>query len=1414
MGLTSVLRASLVVSFLTLGATDLAAQRPQLSPASKAQADAPSRPEADRIKSNNFNSAIQHIVFITKENRTFDEMFGTFQGADGAVTGTTSTGQVIPLGHTPDVTARDLGHSWPDSVLAIDSGKMDDFDIVENCNRNGDLLCMTQLNQPDIPNYFAYAAAFTLADRMFSSMHGSSFPNHLYMIAAQSGGAADIPNPLSSPWGCDSAPGTVVPVIDIYGSLTYQYPCFDLQTLADLLNDAPSPISWKAYATARSPFNSFDAINHIRNSSYWATNTALDTQFIPDAQGTSGNPFPAVSWLFGTGDTDEHTPRSSCFGENWTVNQINAVMQGPYWDSTAIFVTWDDFGGFYDHVPPPQLDEYGLGPRVPLLIISPYALPNHVSSTQYEFASFLKFVEERFGLASLTSRDASANDMLDSFDFSQNPLPPLVLQTRPCPPNSTATLNFPLPQAVGSPSPGLTVTLSNYNPTAMAVNSITTTGDFSQTNNCPASLKGVVNNTAYTCTITLTFTPTATGPRTGTLTLVDGDSSSPQKVSLTGIGTGVSVSSTLLKFGTVTVGSNSASKSATFTNLGSSALSIANIAVTGDYSETNNCGTSLKAGASCKITVTFTPTATGTRYGALTITDSDGSGQQVANLTGVGTLLSLTPSTLNLGTVKIGSSQSGTATLENLSNSAVVITSTSVTGTVNAEVAGAPAVFAELNTLDFSLTNSTCGSTLEPGASCTYTITFTPTTEGSLAGQFLVYEPITSEGDSPQSITLSGTGSAPGTNPVPFLSQPLVPTTAAPGAGSFTLTVNGTGFAASASVNWNNSPLATTYVSSRQLTATVPAANVTSAGTAAVTVSNPGPGGGISNPLPFSVTSPVSSIGFSGSTFASGGNPQAIVTGDFNNDGKPDLAVANYADSTVSVFLSNGDGTFGSGVVVGTGPGPDALAAGDFNHDGNLDLAVANANEASTISILLGNGNGTFAPGPPLSMEDAEPSWLGLADFDGDGDLDLVVASQEDDTLSVFLGKGDGTFETTSVLPYAGAGPGSVAIGDFNGDGKSDLAQANDADNTVGVLLGNGDGTFTALTTRPATGRGPRGIVAADFNGDGKLDLAVANQTDSTISVLLGNGDGTFQPPVPYATGATPSTIATSDLNGDGTLDLLTANQGAGTLSVLLSAGNGTFGAHTDFAAGNNASGETVADFNGDGLADVAVTDSVAGTVSLMLQAGPKVTLSPASLLFPTQLVGTPSASQVVTLTNTGGAALSLSSLLVSGLNAADFVQTNTCGSSVSAGANCTISVTFTPKAQGTRHAQVVISDNATGSPQILPLTGVGTVVRLVPASLNFGRVPVGQSSSPRVMTLANVGKVTLILSKIVTAGGNASDFSIGAKTCGTSLAAGGSCTISLTFTPSSEGTRSAVLSVSDSGGGSPQTVALIGAGT
>lgn len=390
---------------------------------------------------------IQHIVIMDKENRTFDSMFGTFPGANGATSFTGSDGQTHPLNHQPDHLPGDIAHDPASTHLAYDSGKMDKFAQIPGAIENGVDVADSQLYESDIPNYWAYARRFTLDDAFFSTIMGPSFPNHLFSIAGEDANVDS--NPYVVRWGCDSPPGTTVEQRAPDGTITHVFPCFDFQTMGDLLD--AGHISWTYYAPDQNQsgyiWSSFDAIKHIRLGPDWQSHVVNYSRFAGDA--ASGQ-LPAVSWLVEPGGVSDHPPASICAGENWTVQQINAIMSNPQeWAHTAIILTWDDFGGFYDHVAPPRGPnpqiEYGF--RVPAIIISPYAKRAYVDHTTYSYPSMLRFVEETLGLPSLTSLDGQANDMLNSFDFSQQPLAPLTLQQRTCPTGGSAGTVNQIPQA-------------------------------------------------------------------------------------------------------------------------------------------------------------------------------------------------------------------------------------------------------------------------------------------------------------------------------------------------------------------------------------------------------------------------------------------------------------------------------------------------------------------------------------------------------------------------------------------------------------------------------------------------------------------------------------------------------------------------------------------------------------------------------------------------------------------------------------------------------------------------------------------------------------------------------------------------------------------------------------------------------
>lgn len=586
------------------------------------------------------------------------------------------------------------------------------------------------------------------------------------------------------------------------------------------------------------------------------------------------------------------------------------------------------------------------------------------------------------------------------------------------------------------------------------------------------------------------------------------------------------------------------------------------------------------------------------------------------------------------------------------------------------------------------------------------------------------------------------------TNPIPLVNQPLVPTTAAPGRPSFSLTVNGTGFVSGAVVNWNGTALGTTFVSESRLAATVPASNIIATTTAAITVLNPSPGGGVSNPVFFPVSVPANALYFTNSQIlTTGASPSSIGVGDFNRDGKLDLAVANNGNGTVSIFLGNGDGTFQPKVDYATIASPVGITAADLRSNGTLDVAVFTP--GGDISILLGNGDGTFQPHvdyPGYSCA-ASCEFIGgailAADFNGDGKLDLAAsygylaccAERQGVRLpfvhaggftSVFLGNGDGTFQpyiNTSSVP----GGLAIAAGDFNNDGKIDLASSlnpstGDEDVTAAVALGNGDGTFALSFSEDDQGMWDLAksfVAAADFNGDGNLDFIVCNS--GNVSVLLANGDGTFQTPIVSAGGC--GAAALGDFHGNGFLDLATP------AAVFAGNGTGEFPESGDEilpnGSGNQAVWVSAADFNGDGKLDVVLANSN-NTIWVDLQSG-SAAVSPASLSL-SSYIGITSAPQTVTLSNSSGAGLTISTITAS----SSFAQTNNCpvGGSLAAGSSCAIKVTFTPTASKTVSGTVSITDDGPGSPQAIALTGMVQDFAIATTSQTSVTVTPGQAAN------------------------------------------------------------------------------------
>jgi hypothetical protein len=325
-------------------------------------------------------------------------------------------------------------------------------------------------------------------------------------------------------------------------------------------------------------------------------------------------------------------------------------------------------------------------------------------------------------------------------------------------------------------------------------------------------------------------------------------------------------------------------------------------------------------------------------------------------------------------------------------------------------------------------------------------------------------------------------------------------------------------------------------------------------------------------------------------TVGSGGGPNDLTIGDFNGDGIPDLAVPNSATGVVAVFIGKGDATFAAAVNYSTGTSskPLALAMGDFNGDGKQDIAVALGNKAAVL-ILLGKGDGTFSTGGTISTSGTAayyPVALTVGDFNHDGKLDIVTANVLN--ISVLLGNGDGTFQAFRSVGVS-KGPTWITSGDFNNDNNLDLAVTTSANN-VDILLGNGDGTFkTYASTAIGKGTTPESVAVSDLDGDGNLDLVVACYGANALGVLLGNGDGTFLPVELYSGGNGPIAVTVADVNQDDIPDVVVTDFSGNGLSLFEGVGDGTLLPMPGYSTttGSEPDATLVADLNADGTPEI-----------------------------------------------------------------------------------------------------------------------------------------------------------------------------------------------------------------------------------
>ena len=370
---------------------------------------------------------IKHIVIIVQENRTPDNLFHGLRGADIANSGKDSQGHtrvLVPIALDASIV---VTHSHQSFLFAYNGGKMNGFDLEQQTCPNPP--CAYSYVPPSqVGPYFQLAEQYTFGDRMFQTNQGPSFPAHQYLIAGTSEPSVGSPllaaeNPGSptagTVAGCDAPSDTKVAMIDPTGNeSTKMFPCFDHPTLIDLLDE--KNISWRYYAPGSSSiWTGPNSIKHLRFGADWSHVIIPETNVLDDI---AANQLAAVSWVIPDAAASDHPGSTDGSGPSWVASVVNAIGQSGYWNNTAIFIVWDDWGGMYDHVPPPNIfNSYELGLRVPLIVVSPYSKPGYVSKVDHEFGSILRYIEEDYNLGSLGFSDARADDLSDCFNYLQTP---------------------------------------------------------------------------------------------------------------------------------------------------------------------------------------------------------------------------------------------------------------------------------------------------------------------------------------------------------------------------------------------------------------------------------------------------------------------------------------------------------------------------------------------------------------------------------------------------------------------------------------------------------------------------------------------------------------------------------------------------------------------------------------------------------------------------------------------------------------------------------------------------------------------------------------------------------------------------------------------------------------------------------
>ncbi len=383
---------------------------------------------------------IEHVVIIIQENRSVDDLFHELRGADTVRSGKDSSGKRVRLRATPLTAPFDIIHTHKNFKIEYAHGLLDGFDRARSQCAAGEKPSCPPANvrayayvpKSEVEPYYTMAETYAFADHMFQTNEGPSFPAHQYLISGTStiSNGSPLrasenpagPGPEFHRGGCDSRPNTFVPVINERGREGHPiFPCFDRLSLMDLIDGRS--LTWHYYLGFLGPglWDAPAAVSPTYDSPQFSTDVvAPPSQFLTDV--ANGN-LSTVTWITPTAQASDHAGITDGSGPSWVASVVNAIGESKFWGNTAIFVTWDDWGGWYDHVAPAQYNSYELGFRVPLIVISPYAKQRYISHEQHEFGSILKFTEEAFNLGSLGTTDVRADDLSDCFDFSQSPKP-------------------------------------------------------------------------------------------------------------------------------------------------------------------------------------------------------------------------------------------------------------------------------------------------------------------------------------------------------------------------------------------------------------------------------------------------------------------------------------------------------------------------------------------------------------------------------------------------------------------------------------------------------------------------------------------------------------------------------------------------------------------------------------------------------------------------------------------------------------------------------------------------------------------------------------------------------------------------------------------------------------------------------